>query len=28
MRGFDVDPKRPDVGASLVKLRELSAKGR
>jgi uroporphyrin-3 C-methyltransferase len=28
MRGFDVDPKRPDVGASLVKLREISAKGR
>jgi uroporphyrin-III C-methyltransferase len=28
MRGFDVDPKRPDVGASLVKLRELTAKGR
>jgi len=28
MRGVDVDPKRPDVGASLVKLRELSAKGR
>jgi uroporphyrin-3 C-methyltransferase len=28
MRGLDVDPKRPDVGASLVKLRELSAKGR
>ena len=28
MRAFDVDPKRPDVGASLVKLRELTAKGR
>jgi uncharacterized protein HemX len=28
MRGLDVDPKRPDVGASLVKLRELAAKGR
>jgi uroporphyrin-3 C-methyltransferase len=28
MRGVDVDPKRPDIGASLVKLRELSAKGR
>ena len=28
MRAFDVDPKRPDVGASLVKLRELAAKGR
>ena len=28
MRGLDVDPKRPDVGASLVKLRELTAKGR
>jgi uncharacterized protein HemX len=28
MRGFDVDPKRPDVGASLMKLRELTAKGR
>ena len=28
MRSFDVDPKRPDVGASLMKLRELAAKGR
>jgi uroporphyrin-III C-methyltransferase len=28
MRGLDVDPKRPDVGASLVKLREITAKGR
>ena len=28
MRGFDVDPKRPDIGASLMKLRELAAKGR
>jgi len=28
MRGLDVDPKPPDVGASLVKLRELAAKGR
>jgi uroporphyrin-III C-methyltransferase len=28
MRGLNVDPKRPDIGASLVKLRELTAKGR
>jgi uroporphyrin-3 C-methyltransferase len=28
LRGLDVDPKRPDVGASLVKLREITAKGR
>ena len=28
MRGLDVDPKRPDIGASLVKLREITAKGR
>ena len=28
LRGLDVDPKRPDVGASLMKLRELTAKGR
>ncbi len=28
MRGLDIDPKRPDIGASLVKLRELAAKGR
>ena len=28
MRGLDVNPQRPDISGSLVKLRELAAKGR
>jgi hypothetical protein len=28
MRALDVDPPRPDISGSLVKLRELAAKGR